>query len=396
MREGVYSPSGRSTRIGLGVVLALAFAFLFLGLPPTGHAAASFSSYECTAVNPPTNACQLPCPTETSYTTYSGAPQPVTSYVLTVNQTGGTGTYAAKDTEPTSLENCAVVTSATTWRVAQLCTFHCQHWHAYIQPGGTPFPGSATVTPTPDAGSYFLGWFGGPDSCAPVNPLTGMTRFSCSTLMDMNRTLTAVYGGSPDPTPPTAPVLSSPGTGVFSVQLSWTSATDDIWMGGYELYRNGTLYKRYPSWQNSVTLTNQLCNTHYQFRIESFDGASSTASNTIDATTQKCVVVTTKPPNTQIHFICYKGRTCVGYPSHRTRSHRVLFHWGAARSGKEVTAGVTYQCKLDKRAWTKCRPGFYGKSYTNLRLGWHTFRVKAHDSAGWDPTPAKWTWKIIR
>jgi hypothetical protein len=112
-------------------------------------------------------------------------------------------------------------------------------------------------------------------------------------------------------------------------------------------------------------------------------------------TTQACIPPPppTKP-NTQIHSICYKRPPCVGYPKHSTRSRQVTFHWGAVRKGKEISA--TYQCKLGKRAWAKCRPGFYGLTYRHLRLGWHTFRVRAHDSAGWDPTPAKWTWKIIR
>jgi hypothetical protein len=390
MRVGVHSPSGLVLRMGLGALLALAFALLFLGSPSTGHAAVSFTSYECET--PPPQGCQLPCPTEASYHI-----QPVTSYVLTINQTGGTGTYVAHDIEPTSKEDCAVATSATTWRVAQLCTFHCQHWHTYIQPGGTPFPGSATVTPTADAGFYFLGWVGGPDSCAPVNPLSGTTRLSCSVLMDMNRTLTAAYGTAPDSMPPTSPpALSSPGTGPFTVQLAWTGSADETWLGGYELYRNGTLYKRYPAGQNSVTLTNQLCNTHYQFRIDAFDSANATPSNTLDVTTGACIVPHVKRINTQIHFVCYKGRTCTGYPKHTTRSRQVLFHWGAVRAGKEVTRGVTYVCKLDRRIWRKCRPGFYGLMYRHLRLGSHLFRVKAHDKYGWDPHAARWAWKIVR
>ena len=32
----------------------------------------------------------------------------------------------------------------------------------------------------------------------------------------------------------------------------------------------------------------------------------------------------------------------------------------------------------------------------DLSDGQHTFRVRAHDSVGWDLTPAKWTWKIVR
>jgi hypothetical protein len=57
-------------------------------------------------------------------------------------------------------------------------------------------------------------------------------------------------------------------------------------------------------------------------------------------------------------------------------------------------AGSTFQCRLDRRAWTSCRSP---KTYRNLRPGLHTFRVRARDAAGnVDPTAATRRWRIRR
>lgn len=55
-------------------------------------------------------------------------------------------------------------------------------------------------------------------------------------------------------------------------------------------------------------------------------------------------------------------------------------------------AGSTFECKLDSRKWSACRPP---RTYRHLREGHHAFRVKAIDAAGnVDPTPAKRTWRV--
>jgi hypothetical protein len=52
----------------------------------------------------------------------------------------------------------------------------------------------------------------------------------------------------------------------------------------------------------------------------------------------------------------------------------------------------TFQCKLDGGAFKPCASG---KTFTNLRVGSHTIRVRAKDRAGnLDPTPAAKTFRI--
>jgi hypothetical protein len=51
-----------------------------------------------------------------------------------------------------------------------------------------------------------------------------------------------------------------------------------------------------------------------------------------------------------------------------------------------------FQCKLDKKKYSSCRSG---KTYKHLKLGKHTFRVRAKDHAGRvDKTPAIKKFKI--
>jgi hypothetical protein len=81
-----------------------------------------------------------------------------------------------------------------------------------------------------------------------------------------------------------------------------------------------------------------------------------------------------------------------------TRSRTARFSWAAYRSGHKVTAGVKAQCKLDKQAWKSCKSP---KSWTGVKPGYHTMRIRVGDAAGatsvrWDKTPATYTWRIKR
>jgi DNA-binding beta-propeller fold protein YncE len=86
-----------------------------------------------------------------------------------------------------------------------------------------------------------------------------------------------------------------------------------------------------------------------------------------------------KPPDTRI----------TAGPAKTTRSRTVRF------SFKSTERGSDFQCKPDwRKRWSSCRSP---KSYGNLRLGRHSFHVRAIDQAGnADRTPAKRVWTITR
>ncbi len=292
----------------------------------------------------------------------------------------GLGTFAASALNPYGATSgnyltrgepdCAVRVGFTdVWNVSGQCGFHCVHWHTSIPVYGVPVVSTTLVTPTAGVNSFFTGWT---SNCSPSATKT-VDRNVCSIVMDGDKTITATFAATPDPTPPTAPVLSYSAVHSYDVTLSWTAATDGTWLGGYEIYRNGFLYSRVGPLATSAKLINQFCQSDYAFEIRSFDSSDETPSNTVNVHTGKCIPA--KPPNTQLHV----------WPQKSTKSRSAYFHWGANRGG------VHYQCKLDKGKWKKCKPG---KTYRRLKVGKHTFRVRAIDLAGADRTPAKFTWTI--
>ncbi len=102
----------------------------------------------------------------------------------------------------------------------------------------------------------------------------------------------------------------------------------------------------------------------------------------IDATpSSRSFTVDTRKPNTKI----------VKHPKKlvRTKAKRakVKFRFRATQKGSR------FSCKLDKGEWRKC-----GASRTyEVKLGKHTFRVRAIDRAGnADRSPARWVWKVRR
>jgi hypothetical protein len=83
-------------------------------------------------------------------------------------------------------------------------------------------------------------------------------------------------------------------------------------------------------------------------------------------------------PNTRI----------TGAPARMTTSTRATFRFFSTE------AGSIFECRLDGGLWRACAAP---KTYRNLRLGFHTFRVRARDRAGnVDATAATRTWRIRR
>jgi endoglucanase len=93
-------------------------------------------------------------------------------------------------------------------------------------------------------------------------------------------------GGGPDTTPPTAPAnLAVTGTTSSSVSLSWTAATDNVGVTGYDVYRGPTLAGTTAG--TTFTDTGLTPATAYSYTVKAFDAAGnlSAASAAVTATT---------------------------------------------------------------------------------------------------------------
>ena len=95
-----------------------------------------------------------------------------------------------------------------------------------------------------------------------------------------------------DTTAPTAPTLSASGTTSTSTNLSWSGATDNIGVTGYDVYRNGTLLGSTPS--TTYAATGLTASTTYTFNVRAKDAAGNVSvnSNTVSVTTSATSTVT--------------------------------------------------------------------------------------------------------
>lgn len=96
----------------------------------------------------------------------------------------------------------------------------------------------------------------------------------------------AAYSGSTDTVAPTAPTaLAASGTTGTTTNLSWTAATDNVAVTGYDIYQGTTL--KGSSTTTSYTVTGLTALTAYSFSVKAKDAAGnvSPASNTVNVTT---------------------------------------------------------------------------------------------------------------
>lgn len=99
------------------------------------------------------------------------------------------------------------------------------------------------------------------------------------------RSAASTFNTVADTTAPSAPTeLASPLQAGTSISLSWRAATDNIAIGGYNIYRNGT--KVGTSTTTNFTSTGLTAGTAYSFSVSAYDtsGNESVRSNTISAT----------------------------------------------------------------------------------------------------------------
>lgn len=100
-----------------------------------------------------------------------------------------------------------------------------------------------------------------------------------------NTNFTITAGSTGDTTAPTAPTLSASGTTQTTTNLSWSGATDNVAVTGYDVYRGTTLLGSTASTTYSVT--GLTAATAYTFSVKAKDAAGniSVSSNTINVTT---------------------------------------------------------------------------------------------------------------
>ncbi len=95
-----------------------------------------------------------------------------------------------------------------------------------------------------------------------------------------------VYAPAPDTQAPTAPVLSTTSKTQTTIALSWTAATDNVGVTGYDVYVDGVKNNSANLTARTYTVSGLTANTPYSIYVVAKDAAgNSTPSNTLSVTT---------------------------------------------------------------------------------------------------------------
>ncbi|KAF2342852.1 DUF5977 domain-containing protein [Flavobacterium tistrianum] len=173
-----------------------------------------------------------------------------------------------------------------------------------------------------------------------------------------------------DTIPPSASVLTASSITSNSLKLSWTAATDNLGIVGYEIYQNNVFLTSTTTSILQYDVTGLASNTSYNFYVKAKDTAgNSSTSNTITATINAAAADTTAP-TVPANFWCVP----VG-------SDNVHLEWTPS---EDENSPINYELSR----------GFYGSFVvlkTNpdtfysdkvLSNGTYTYRLRAIDPSG--------------
>lgn len=170
---------------------------------------------------------------------------------------------------------------------------------------------------------------------------------------------------APDTTAPTAPTLTASGTTSTSTVLSWSGATDNIGVTGYNVYQGATLIGTTTT-ATTFTVTGLTPSTTYSFTVRALDAAGNLSpnSNTVSVTTNAPDVIAPSAP-----VLSFTAKT----------ANTVSLSWTASTDNVAVTGYDVYQGAALIGSTTT------NTTYTATGLTASTtysFTVRAKDAAG--------------
>jgi chitodextrinase len=208
--------------------------------------------------------------------------------VITVNATAGPFTVSSPNT---AVSYAGGSSQTVTWNVAGTTAngVNCANVDILISTdGGTTW--STLLAATPNDGTQAVTMPNiSSTSCRIMVKGTNHIFFDVS---NTNFTLTA---GTVDTVAPTAPTLAASGTTQTTTNLSWSGATDNVGVTGYDVYQGATLLGSTAS--TTYAVSGLTASTTYSFTVKAKDAAGnvSVASNAVSVTTLAPVADTTAP-----------------------------------------------------------------------------------------------------
>lgn len=208
--------------------------------------------------------------------------------VVTVNATAGPFNVTAPNT---AVSYAGGSTQTVTWNVAGTTAngVNCANVDILLSTdAGATW--SSLLAATPNDGSEAVTI---PNTPGTTNRI--MVKGTNHIFFDVSNSNFTITAGSTDTVAPTAPTLTASGTTQTTTSLSWSGATDNVAVTGYDVYKDGTLIGSTSATTYNVSgLTNS---TTYVFTVKAKDAAGNTsvASNAVSVTTLAPAPDTTAP-----------------------------------------------------------------------------------------------------
>ena len=281
--------------------------------------------------------------------------------VVTVNATAGPFTVSAPNTAVSYLGGS---TQTVTWAVAGTTANGVNTANVDIllsTDGGATYP-ITLLAATPNDGSQAVTI---PNTTGTTNRI--MVKGTNHIFFDVSNTNFSITAGSSDTVAPTAPTaLVASGTTQSTTNLSWTAATDNVAVTGYDVFQNAILKATVTT--TTYVVTGLAVGTAYNFSVKAKDAAGnfSAASNVASVTTLAPVVDTTAPTAPM-------ALTASG-----TSTTTTNLAWTAATDNVAVTAYDVYQGTTLKATVTTTNYAVTGLTAATAYI----FSVRAKDAAG--------------
>ena len=208
--------------------------------------------------------------------------------IVTVNATAGPFSVTAPNT---AVSYVGGSTQTVTWAVAGTTAngVNCANVDILISTnGGTTW--STLLAATPNDGTEAVTI---PNTPGTTNRI--MVKGTNHVFFDVSNTNFTITAGSTDTVAPTAPTLTSSGTTQTTTVLSWSGATDNVAVTGYDVYKDGVLLTSTTA--TTYTVSGLTASTTYVFTVKAKDAAGnvSVASNALSVTTLAPAPDTTAP-----------------------------------------------------------------------------------------------------
>lgn len=284
----------------------------------------------------------------------NGAANAYDDMVVNVNSTYGPFTVTSQNTSGLPLAQQS--TQNITWNVASTNTLSPNVDILISTDGGTTW--NTILANTPNDGNQAITI---PASLPLSNNCRLMVKASSSIFFNVNTSKFSIV--EPDTTPPTTPTLSASNTTSVSTILSFTGATDNVGISGYDIYKDGSLLATVTA--SPYTVTGLTPSTTYAFTVKAKDasGNISTESNSVS--------VTTLDPDTT-------APVAPTLTASNTTNNSTVLSWSGATDNVGVTGYDIYKDGVLISSTNNTT--FTVTGLTNSTT--YTFTVKAKDDAG--------------